>query len=270
MTDYAYVTLAPLPVFAGYTDDFPGTALGPFWSQLPSQAASSAVASSVYAVALSGSGNPEWAGIRNAEPLSLVDANVSVGLSPGDAANSSKPVFAGLQLCSSVPPGDPTYTVPWVRLAALQGELWCGWGTDSAGTVQFSTAYSAVNHKFLRFSQDGGNLSWDVSPDGASWTSLHSTAVGSLPLQDFASVYVQLLQYTWGADASTCQFTDFAYSGNLDLEVQVTATIFASTLTTYKVVIPVTSGDTIFDIQDNAVAAIKSASGVSALKVVFL
>lgn len=44
------------------------------------------------------------------------------------------------------------------------------------GTVQYSTAYDPVAHRWLRIRESAGTTYWDTSPDGATWTNRASLA----------------------------------------------------------------------------------------------
>ncbi|MEU4154764.1 hypothetical protein [Streptomyces antimycoticus] len=76
-------------------------------------------------------------------------------------------------------------------------------GTDPSAV---EIAYSPTTHAFLRLREDGVNVYWDTSPDGATWTNRRTLAS---PVWIAASTEQCAVELTAYRDAGTADFAEF-------------------------------------------------------------
>ncbi len=74
---------------------------------------------------------------------------------------------------------------------------------NGTSTDLHTATYSSTNHKFFRIREIGGNIYYDTSPDGLTWSSFASTAN---PF-DITQVNVGQMIGTWQAESSTTTAT---------------------------------------------------------------
>lgn len=199
--------------------------LNPYWQQLTQWNSSVNYAVDTLTVELSGT-HPsgiapnQWGGVVGLAPISMDISSIAVQVAPGNAANSSDAVWAGIQLATAQPVlalsnGDPTVNAcyPLVQFSVNQGNLWFGTVDTGGTTVIGSATYDPVNHKHLRLIGYGGfgggsaTISSQYSPDGINWTSFYSGG----PAATGVFWYPELLTYCATSIASTASFSNYTY-----------------------------------------------------------
>jgi len=115
-----------------------------------------------------------YAGYQTAYSWTLAGAAFYVAVTTVPAASTATEAYA------SVFVNAPDIATSGVRIGfvinAVTGLLKFSSETGYFDAGATTVTYSAVTHKFLRLRETGGNVLWDTSPDGTTWTNRRTLA----------------------------------------------------------------------------------------------
>lgn len=139
-----------------------------------------------------------YAGYQTAYSWTLAGAAFYVAVTTVPAASTATEAYA------SVFVNAPDIATSGVRIGFVINTV-TGLLKFSSETAYFdagatTVTYSAVTHKFLRLRETGGNVLWDTSPDGTTWTNRRTLAT---PAWVTASVDTCALDLSAHRDAGT-------------------------------------------------------------------
>lgn len=115
-----------------------------------------------------------FAGYQTAYSWTLTGASFYVAVTTVPAPSTATEAYA------SVFVNAPDITTSGTRIGfvinTVTGQLKCSSETGYFDPAAVAITYSAVTHKFLRLRETGGNVLWDTSPDGSTWTNRRTLA----------------------------------------------------------------------------------------------
>jgi hypothetical protein len=111
-----------------------------------------------------------YAGLKSASIYTLTDSGVTIRLYP-PTPNGAASAAASVLVLTSTGGTDGGFIVDPAQSAV---GLYLREGYADAGAV-FLT-YSPTDHAWLRFRENAGNVHWDTSPDGVTWTNQRTAA----------------------------------------------------------------------------------------------
>lgn len=129
------------------------------------------------------------------------------------------------------------------EISAITGNLVMASRTGYFDSGQVAIPYNPVAHAWLRLRETGGNLYWDTSPDGTTWTNRRTTTapawVGDKNLQ------VQLIAHRDGGTADFAEFDNFNTAASQQLALTAAASsVTAQQLGRAKTMLLVRAADT--------------------------
>jgi hypothetical protein len=120
-----------------------------------------------------------YAGYQTSYTWTLAGASFFVAATAVPAASTATEAYASV-FVNAPGIGDDTDPLYGTRIGfiinTVTGQLSCA--SEAAYYDEFAVniTYSAVTHKFLRLRETGGNVYWDTSPDGTTWTNRRTLA----------------------------------------------------------------------------------------------
>lgn len=151
-----------------------------------------------------------YAGYQTAYSWTLAGATFYVAVTTVPAASTATEAYA------SVFVNHPDIATNGTRIGfvinTVTGQLRCknDVGYFDAGSVDLT--YNATTHKFLRLREDGTNVYWDTSPDGATWTNRRTLAT---PAWVTTSVDTCALDLSAHRDAGTADEAQYDLANTL-------------------------------------------------------
>ncbi|MEU6222243.1 hypothetical protein [Streptomyces sp. NPDC047042] len=138
----------------------------------------------------------------SAEAYRLRESSVHVRMWPPAAGGATAEAWAQLLVQTITLGTDAIFEV-----SAITGNLIMAVRTGYFDPGQVAITYDATAHAWLRIRETGGQLYWDTSPDGASWTNRRAATspgwVGDTTLQ------VQLISHRDGGTDDFAEFDSF-------------------------------------------------------------
>lgn len=138
----------------------------------------------------------------SAETYRLRESHVHVRMWPPAAGGAVAEAWAQLLVQTQTLGTDAIFEV-----SAITGNLIMASRTGYFDPAQVAITYDSVAHAWLRIRETGGNLLWDTSPDGSTWTNRRTSTspawVGDTTLQ------VQLIAHRDGGVDDFAEFDSF-------------------------------------------------------------
>lgn len=156
-----------MPSLSTLTDNFNDSVIAPDWGNSYGGVSESGGLAHVPCTT-------SYAGYQTAYSWTLAGASFFVAVTSVPAASTATEAY------TSVFVNHPDIATNGTRIGfvinTVTGLLRCknDTGYFDAGSVDIT--YSAVTHKFLRLRETGGNVYWDTSPDGTTWTNRRTLA----------------------------------------------------------------------------------------------
>lgn len=132
----------------------------------------------------------------------LEASHVSVALYPPAAGGAAAEAWAQLLITSSTPGTDAI-----AEVNAVSGLLTLAKRTGYFDAGAVTLTYSPTDHRYLRIREDGGNLRWETSPDGITWTVRRNASAPSWV--SVADLEIQLITHRDGGTPDFAEFDDF-------------------------------------------------------------
>lgn len=120
-----------------------------------------------------------YAGYQTSYTWTLAGASFFVAVTAVPAASTATEAYASV-FVNAPGIGDNTDPLYGTRIGfvinTVTGLLKCSSETGYYDPAPTTVTYSATTHKFLRLRETGGNVYWDTSPDGTTWTNRRTLA----------------------------------------------------------------------------------------------
>ncbi|NUP15372.1 MAG: hypothetical protein HOZ81_04570 [Streptomyces sp.] len=159
-----------------------------------------------------------YAGYQTAYSWTLAGASFYVAVTTVPAASTATEAYA------SVFVNHPDIATNGTRVGfvinTVTGQLRCKSDVGYFDAAAVDITYSAVTHKFLRLRETGGNVYWDTSPDGSTWTNRRTLAT---PAWVTTSVDTCALDLSAHRDAGTADEAQYDLFNTLSDGAVVTA-----------------------------------------------
>jgi len=222
-----------MPSLSTLIDNFNSASIGPNWGNSYGGASQSGGKAHVPC----GTG---FAGFQTAYSWTLAGASFYVAVVGVPAASTATEAYASVFV--NAPgigeAGGPQegYRIGFV-INTVTGLLRCknDTGYFDAGAVDIT--YSAVDHKFVRLREDGGNVYWDTSPDGTTWTNRRTLATPAWVASEVDTCALDLSAHRDAGTADEAQYdlantlsdgAVFTASATLTVESALAATALLS------------------------------------------
>lgn len=210
-----------MPLLSTLSDNFNDNVIGPNWgnsyggvSEVGGQARVPCTTS--------------YAGYQTAYSWTLAGASFYMAIVTTPAASGATQAYASVFV--NAPgigeTGGPLYgcRVGFI-VNAVTGQLSCTSETGYYEETPTLLTYSAVTHKFLRLRETGGNILWDTSPDGTTWTNRRTLAT---PAWVTASVDQCALDLSAHRNAGTADYAAYDFFNTLSDGAVVTGAALLS------------------------------------------
>lgn len=115
-----------------------------------------------------------YAGYQTAYSWTLAGASFYVAVTAVPAPSTATEAYASVFV--NAPDISTSGTRVGFVINTVTGQLKMSAETAYFDAGAVSIAYSATTHKFLRLRETGGNVLWDTSPDGTTWTNRRTLA----------------------------------------------------------------------------------------------
>lgn len=168
-----------------------------------------------------------YAGYQTAYSWTLAGASFYVGVTTVPAASTATEAYA------SVFVNAPDIATSGTRIGfvinTVTGQLKCSSEAAYFDPAAVAITYSGTTHKFLRLRETGGNVLWDTSPDGTTWTNRRTLAT---PAWVTTSVDACALDLSAHRDAGTADEAQYDLFNTLNDGAVSTASATLSSETT--------------------------------------
>ncbi|MFB6787691.1 hypothetical protein ACFCWT_13545 [Streptomyces olivaceus] len=138
----------------------------------------------------------------SAEAYRLAESSVHVQMWPPAAGGATVEAWAQLLIQTTTLGTDCVFEVSAISGNLVMASRVAYWDPD-----QVAIPYDPVAHAWLRLRETGGQLLWDTSPDGATWTT-RRTATSPAWVAD-ATLQVQLIAHRDGGTDDFAEFGSF-------------------------------------------------------------
>ncbi|MYY79762.1 MULTISPECIES: hypothetical protein [unclassified Streptomyces] len=201
-----------MPLISTLVDSFQDNIIGPEWGNSYGGVSETGGRARIPCVAGS------YAGYQTAKVYTLVGSSVYLQV-PVAAAAASATVEA--QTVFAITP-DPTQgTNLAININTVAGTIRFESNVAYTDGAAVSLTYSAVTHLWLRIRETGGNVLWDTSTDGSSWTNRRTLAT---PAWVASSTTLALDLWSYRNNGTT----NFAEFDNVNTPASSAAVYFAS------------------------------------------
>lgn len=156
-----------MPLLATLTDNFNDNIIGPAWGNAYGGVSETGGRARVPCVA------GAYAGYQTAKIYTLAGSSVYLQI-PVVAAAAGATVEAQTVFC--VTPDPLAGTNVCFNINTVAGTIRCESNVAYTDGAVVSLTFDSVAHKWLRIRETGGNVLWDTSPDGSTWTNRRTLA----------------------------------------------------------------------------------------------
>ena len=186
-----------MPLFATFTDNFNDNTVGSAWGN--SYGGVSETGGRARVPCAVGT----YAGYQTAKIYTLAGSSVYLQI-PVAAAAASATVEAQTVFCVTPDP------LAGLNLAfninTVAGTIRCESNVAYSDGAVTSLTYDATAHKWLRFRETGGNVLWDTSPDGSTWTNRRTLATPAWVSAAVNTLALDLFSYRNNGTANYSEF----------------------------------------------------------------
>jgi hypothetical protein len=157
----------------------------------------------------------------------LEASHVSVAVYPPADGGAASEAWAQLLITSSTAGTDAI-----AEVNAATGLLTFAKRTGYSDPAAVTLAYNPTDHRYLRIREEGGNLRWETSPDGITWTIRRSSASPSWV--GTATQEIQLIAHRDGGTPDFAEFDDLNVIPSTAVFTDLTDDFDAPTVDTVK------------------------------------
>jgi hypothetical protein len=157
----------------------------------------------------------------------LADSHAWVAMYPPAVGGAASEAWAQLLITSSTSGTDAI-----AEVNAVTGDLTLAVRTGFSDPGPTVLTYSPVDHRWVRIRETGGNLLWDTSPDGLTWTNRRTTA--SPAWVSDADLEIQLIAHRDSGVQDFAEFDNFNVTPSSAVFADLTDTFDAPTVDTVK------------------------------------
>jgi len=185
-----------MPLISTLVDSFSDNVIGPEWGN--AYGGCSEVGGRARVPCVAGT----YAGYQTAKMYTLAGSSVFLQVPLAAAANGAtveaQTVFSVITSTAG--------TNLLFNINTVAGTLRCESNVDYFDSTAVSITYSATTHAWLRIRETGGNVYWDTSPDGTTWTNRRTIATPAWVTAAVDTCALDLWSYRNNGTTNYCEF----------------------------------------------------------------